>query len=131
MASPKQLPLTASVKALFATQGEKLLAVTRDAILSEVKLADDFAELVDVVPSQLSSALKGNGYAFNLKWLPAALYVDKRRRILSHQAALVDCRVVEAELTDADYRKGMEAALRRAGPAGEAIRRDAFNEESP
>lgn len=127
---PKQLPLTASVKELFSQQGDKLLATVRSTILDEVKLADDFAELVSVVPSQLSSALKGNGYAFNLKWLPAALYIDKRRKIPAHIASLVDCRLMENELTDAEYRARMERALRRAGAAGDAIRHEALEDES-
>ena len=125
----KQLPLTASLSAVFKSEGEKLLATVRDVLGHEVKQADDFARTIGVSPSQLSSALNGNGHNFSVKWLPAALHVDSRRKILSHQAALVGCRILENELTDAEYRVRMEAALRRAGAAGEAIRREAMEEE--
>lgn len=125
----KQLPLSESLKALFADEGRRLLAVTRSVILTEMKQSDDFADLVGVKPSQMSSALNGNGYHFALTWLPAALHIDRRRRIIEHEAKLIDCCIIEAELTDAAYRQKMEAALRRAGAAGEAIRRDALEAE--
>lgn len=124
----KQLPLTDSLSSLFRVEGDKLLATVRDVIGHEVKQADDFARTLGVSPSQLSSALNGNGHNFSVRWLPAALHVDSRRKILAHQASLVGCRVMENELTDVEYRQRMESALRRAGPAGEAIRKDALEE---
>lgn len=126
----KQLPLAESVQGLIKEQGRKLLLTAREVIAVEGKQSDDFARLIGVKPSQLSSALNGNGHHFDLRWSPGLLFIDRRRRFLSHQAALAGCRVIENEVTDAEYRARMEAALRRAGPAGDAIRRDALEVES-
>lgn len=126
----KQLPISESVRHLLREQGKKLLFTARSVILEEVKQSDDFAQLVGVKPGQMSAALNDNGYHFGLTWVPGLLYVDKRHRFLVHQAKLSGCRVLEDELTDAEYRARMDAALRRAGAAGEAIRRDALEDET-
>ena len=129
--SLKQLPLSVTLKQLLRGEGDRLLALVRDTIALEVKQNDDFAQLVGVKPSQLSAALHDNGYNFALRWVPAVLHIDQRRRVLSHMAALCGARVIDNEISDAEYRQRMEEALRRAGAAGEAIRRDALSGDEP
>ena len=130
--APKQqsLPLSTSLRAVFAHEGDLLLSVVREVIQSEVKQADDFAVTVDASPSHLSMALNGNGRNFDLRWLPAVLHVDRRRRVVEHVAALIDCKVVEREpLTDAAKLKLLRAELERGGADIHAIERRAYEED--
>lgn len=128
----KQIPLTESVKLIFQREGDALLTTVREVVLaSGVKQSDDLALTLGVKPSQLSSALNGKGYNFDVRWLPGVLHIDQHHRLLMQLAGLVDCRVEEAAISDAEYRRRMEAACRRAGPVGEALRRDALDGDEP
>jgi len=121
-----------SLQGLFAREGVQLLRVVQDVIRAEVKQGDDFARTLAVKPSHLSMALNGNGRNFDLRWLPAVLHVDQRHRVLEHQAALVGRTTIEREqITPEQWKDRVEAALRRAGRAGDAILRDALAEEEP
>jgi hypothetical protein len=126
----EQIPILESVKKLLLAEGLQLLSTVRETIQIAGKQNDDFALSLGVAPSQMSAALNNKNYAFNLLWLPAALHLDQRRKIIGHQARLVGCRVVDS-MSDAEKVRRWESAARRAGTLGDALRRDAMEGDEP
>jgi hypothetical protein len=127
----KPLPLINGLQAAYSRAGERLLDEVERVIQLHVPKRLVLAEDIGIKEQHLSDALKSNGKHFALTWLPAVARYDRDHRLARMVASWHGLVVHEREpLTDAEYRNRLEAALRRAGAAGEAIRKDALEDET-
>lgn len=132
MTKTPALPLVNGLQATYESAGKALLLTLGRVISETCPKRIVLAEEIGICEQHLSDALNSRGKHFSVTWLPAVVRRDREHRLASLIAGWQSCSVIEKEpLTDAEYRQRVEAALRRAGPAGEAIRRDALNEVEP
>lgn len=132
MAEQRGLPLINGLQASYARAGQKLLDDVERVITLHVPKRLVIAEDIGITEQHLSDALKGNGKHFALRWLPAVARYDHEHRLARTVASWHGLEVHEREpLTDAEWRKRVEAALRRAGAAGAAIRKEALDGGEP
>jgi hypothetical protein len=122
------LPLINGLQASYASAGKSLLLTINRVISETCPKRVVIAEEIGINEQHLSDAINQRGKHFAVCWLPAVVRRDREHRIASLIAGWQSCSVIEKEpLTDAEYRARIEAALRRAGAAGAAIRRDALD----
>jgi len=136
MADQRALPLINGLQSTLTSAGNRLMEEIRLVVTLNIPKRVILAEQIGIKEGHLTDALHRNGKHFAAQWLPHVCLHDREHKIASLIAGWQSCRIIEKQpLTDAEYRACLEAALRRAGAVGEALRVDAFKhrevEEEP